>query len=174
MLLSLNRAARKDIDYQGARALLEEALALGRDTDDAWAVAWTTTELAEMAADEGDVGEAALLFGEGVRLHALHGDHMGIDLCLLRTAKIAAAAGRPEATARLLGAAEALRQGRGASLAPADRRWHGEVVTELRHRLGEQPFTVAHASGRALSLDEAVAEAVAVAEGVSADARPRS
>jgi predicted ATPase/DNA-binding XRE family transcriptional regulator len=164
VLISLGRAARKAADARRVRALLEEARALGRETGDAWAVAWTTTELAEAALADGELGRAAALFGEGVRLHAAHGDQMGIDLCLLRTARIAGAQGRADAAARLLGAAEALREGRGAALAPDDRRWHDDFLAELRGRLGGEAFTLAYATGRALTLDKIVADAAVAAD----------
>jgi DNA-binding CsgD family transcriptional regulator len=169
VLLSLSRAARKQGDDRWARALLEEALSLGRDTADAWATAWATTELAEVAADEADFGQAAALFGEGVRLHDLHGDHMGIDLCLLRIAKLAGKT-RPEPAARILGAAEILREGRGASLAPADQVWHASFLAELRARASEESIAAAYAAGRALSSTETIAAAQQLADEISAHA----
>ena len=169
VLLSLSRAARKQENDRWARELLEEALTLGSEGADAWATAWATTELAELAADEGDTKQAAVLFRDGVQLHALHGDHMGIDLCLLRIAKLAGAA-RPEPAARILGAAENLREGRGASLAPADQVWHDSFLGELRARASEESIAAAYAAGRALSPAEAIAAAQQLADEFSARA----
>ena len=169
VLLSLSRAARKEDNDRWARTLLEEALTLGSDGADAWATAWATTELAELAADEGEAKRAAALFRDGVRLHALHGDHMGIDLCLLRIAKLAGES-RPEPAARLLGAAEILREGRGASLAQADLIWHDGFLADLRARASEKSIVAAYAAGRALSLAEAIAAAQQLADDISARA----
>ncbi len=169
VLLSLSRAARKQGNDRWARALLEEALTLGRDTADAWATAWATTELAEVAVDEADTGQAIALYREGVRLHDLHGDHMGIDLCLLRIAKLAGQA-RPESAARILGAAEILRAGRGASLAPADQTWHESFLAELRERASEEAIVAAYAAGRALSSAEAIDAAQQLADEISVHA----
>jgi DNA-binding CsgD family transcriptional regulator len=160
---SLGRAARKRAWYGQARALQEEALAAWRGQDSGWGIAWATTALAEVAADEGDAGRAVALFGEGALRHAAHGELSGVYYCLLGLGQLAARGGRSREAARLLGAAEALREARGLALQADHRDPHDRCVAAARFALGEDAFATAWAAGRALPLDRAVAEASAVA-----------
>ncbi len=69
-----------------------------------------------------------------------------------------------ERSARLWGAAEALREAIGAPIPPADRTRYQEGLEALRSRLGESAFATAWKAGRSLDPDDAVIEATAVAE----------
>jgi DNA-binding NarL/FixJ family response regulator len=69
--------------------------------------------------------------------------------------------GQPERAARLYGAAEALREAIGIPLPPYHRPEYEREVAVTREALGEDRFAAAYAAGRALSIDEAVAEALA-------------
>ena len=65
--------------------------------------------------------------------------------------------------ARLMGAAEAFRDTIGVPiLLPADRAAHERGVAGLRAALGEGTFRMAWAAGRALSMADAIQEAVAI------------
>ena len=167
-LLSLGGAARIRADYGRARALHEEALALNRARSDSGDVAWALTALAEVAADEGDRARAAALFREAARLHADAGHHFPIVYCLLGLAGLAATGGRAEEAARLLGAAEALWEPND-RLVPAKREPHARLVARVRAGLGEDAFAAAWAAGRALPLDQVVAEAAQLAADLAAD-----
>jgi len=72
---------------------------------------------------------------------------------------VALAEGRPEAAARLLGQADALRDLVGEPLAPYEREAYDAVAQALRAAMGEEAFESARAQGRRLTLEEAVAEA---------------
>jgi non-specific serine/threonine protein kinase len=161
-LLGLGRAARGQGDFGRDRVLHEEALALARERECALSMAWATTGLAEGAAEVGEIERAATLFRESVRLHAAHGNHYGTDFCLLGLAKLAVAGGRFEAAAWLLGAAEALRDSRGELLPLDHRASHDACVVAVRSCLGEDAFTTAWATGRALSIEDAVNEALRI------------
>jgi hypothetical protein len=66
----------------------------------------------------------------------------------------------PERTARLLGAAEALRAAIGLPLPPAERPDYERTVAAARAQLDEAAFATAWAQGRAMSLDQLVAYAL--------------
>jgi hypothetical protein len=70
------------------------------------------------------------------------------------------ALGQPGRAARLLGAAEALRETLGFAVPPVDRCAHEQVVATARAGLGEERFATAWAEGRAMSLHEAMALAL--------------
>ena len=53
-------------------------------------------------------------------------------------------------------------EGAGLVLPPSERDWHDQAVLTSRARVGDTAFTAAWDAGRALSLEEAVAEAAAL------------
>ena len=69
-------------------------------------------------------------------------------------------AGAWERAARLAGAAEALREASGYELEPADRAFRERYSAEVRAALGEAALEGAMAEGRALTLEQAMAEAL--------------
>ncbi len=85
-------------------------------------------------------------------------------LGLFTLALLAAQVGQPLRAARLLGAAGALHEALGATLAPIDRRTHDQALDMIRAHLGEAEIAAALAAGRALTLDEAIAEAMSAGQ----------
>jgi hypothetical protein len=83
-----------------------------------------------------------------------------IAVCLERLAGVACAQDQPERAARLLGAAEALRQAICAPQPPADRLGWEHSCSSVRAKLGEAMFSAAWVAGRAMTLEQAVAYAL--------------
>ena len=79
---------------------------------------------------------------------------------LERCAGLAARQGQPERGARLFGAAEALRTALGAPLPPAERAAYEHDVAADRTQLDAATFAAAWAEGRALPLEQAIADAL--------------
>jgi alpha-D-ribose 1-methylphosphonate 5-triphosphate synthase subunit PhnG len=77
-------------------------------------------------------------------------------------AEFAAVAGRQEVAARLLGAAEGLRQRGGVTIDPFNLDDPDALITRVRAQLGEPAFAAAWAQGETLPLDQAIAEVDAV------------
>jgi hypothetical protein len=71
---------------------------------------------------------------------------------------------RSEQAVLLFGAEEALREASGVSRPPVFQPAYEAAVAQLRTALGEPQFATAWEAGRALSLEEAVVEALAQAE----------
>jgi hypothetical protein len=80
---------------------------------------------------------------------------------LERVARLAEAESVPERAARLLGAAQALREQLGAPMPPVERPDYERFVTAIRTALGEGAFNHAWSEGKRVPLDEAIAEACA-------------
>ena len=171
-LAGLGVTVRQRGDLRRARALLEEAGAAFGGLDCAEGVAWVATGLGELAADEGDSGQAAAHFSEGLGLHGAHRDPWGAEFCLLGLGKLAGATGRPGAAARLLGAAEALREAGSFALTPDHREPHDRCVAVARAALGEAAFAAAWAAGRALPQEEVLAAAAHLAADLAGTATP--
>ena len=109
-----------------------------------------------MALGCGEHDRAFDLFREGLSLCRESGAKMETIQMLEGLARVAVVQESHDRSARLLGAAEGLREEIGASLPPADHDQHEGTVTTLRAELGEELFAAAWAEGRAMSLEEAV------------------
>jgi non-specific serine/threonine protein kinase len=83
-----------------------------------------------------------------------------IGYCFEGLAAVLAFTARPEEAARLLGAAEALRESLGVGLAPAEQATHDETVEAVRRALAENRLADAWRHGREVPLDDAVAYAL--------------
>ncbi|HET9224487.1 MAG TPA: hypothetical protein VFO07_18385, partial [Roseiflexaceae bacterium] len=68
--------------------------------------------------------------------------------------------GRPELAARLLGAADALLLALGQPRDWIDSSDHDRVVAATRAQLGEEAFATAWEAGRAMTLEQAIEEAL--------------
>jgi predicted ATPase/class 3 adenylate cyclase len=167
---SLGRAARMRGDLAAARARHLEELSLWQERGNTWGTAWALLSLGELTAQEGDTRQAVALLRQSLQLHADLGDHLGIYYCLLELGQWAAG-GHPEAAARVLGAAAALREARGAQLQPEHHALHDRAVSQARSELGEAAFAAAWTTGRTLALETAVDEALALATEITANQR---
>jgi hypothetical protein len=102
------------------------------------------------------MGGARALIAESLAIFWELGHRFGIAQNLEGLAAVAVAQGQPERAARLIGAAEALREVIGAPLPPADRAEHDRSVAAGRTARGEEAFAAAWAEGRAMTLVQAI------------------
>ena len=113
---------------------------------------------------EGDAVEAGRLFAESLALNRRTGEARGVAACLVACAGLAGRRGHHEPAARLLGATAVLLDATGASaLLQSDRPHHERVLAATRTALGEEALAHAWSDGRAITLDAAVALALAQA-----------
>ena len=103
----------------------------------------------------GEVARAAESFRASLGMvWRLVGEAFETVACLGGLARVAAAQGRPERAARLLGASAALREEMGATLTPIVREDHDHASNEARSALGEEAFEAAYSAGRAMPFEE--------------------
>jgi non-specific serine/threonine protein kinase len=143
-----------------AQALLEESRVRSRACGFDWGVAQAARILGQLAHDRHDARRAASMYAENLALSQAQGDLISIAVVFWDWAELAAETGQGERAARLLGAAEALMEAAGAQREPhaeANAGW-----SRTRAQLGAAAFDAAWIVGRALPLEEAVAEALAV------------
>ncbi len=127
------------------------------------------------AADGGDHRLAALAYRESRVLHHGLDDRWGVVSALSGLTTLAARWDQPERAARLLGVREAMRAALGLPpVWPEHRRWYDPLVAGVRAALGDDLFIAAWAAGRALGLDEAVAEGLRVTGPPAEPAAPPS
>jgi non-specific serine/threonine protein kinase len=166
-LHNLAAVTRDAGDLQKAAELHAESLAAWRELGDRWGVAASLHDLARVVERLGDGPRAAGLLGESLTLFTELGIRQGTAGCLEGLAAVACDADKPLDAARLLGAAEALRETVGAPLPVRDRRDLTRIVGQARNASRGGAFRAAWAVGRELSADQLTADAQRVAGSVS-------
>lgn len=162
VLLSLATISVADGDPAPARDLLERAAHGARSAGSERLVARALNQRALLAIEEGDTQTAAALHDEALELQRDLGDVPGIAQTLEDVAGLAAAAGHHEHAARLVGAAEALRQKERYARLPWDSARYRRNLARVRAAMPNERFRRASAEGAAMTLEQAVA---AVLEG---------
>jgi predicted ATPase/DNA-binding XRE family transcriptional regulator len=162
--LTLGDLALAQGQLERAATHYEEAIALFQAAGSEWGWRDMQAGLAAVRYCTGDLPGAAALYGESLqRSHALHFGAIVVS-SLLGLAGVAVEAGQPEVGARLLGATESYATLLGATLFTRDDPVHERVLAALRSGLGEDRLVAMREAGGTLSIDQAVAEAIAVAE----------
>jgi predicted ATPase/class 3 adenylate cyclase len=156
--LDLGYLARCQGDYEQAVRMYDQCLALGRK--DKMITAYAFDLRADTARCQGDHALAADLYARGLPLLQAIGDKPGLIRSLEGVAKLACERGDPRRAALLFGAAELLREKARASVPPCEHAEHQRCVSDVRGALGEEAAARAGAEGRALALNDAIAEAL--------------
>jgi DNA-binding CsgD family transcriptional regulator len=108
---------------------------------------------------QGQYTEAIAAFKESLRVFNEVMDKAGIAECLEELAIISQRFGQTLQAARLFGAAEALREAIHSPSGMFDRAQYEQSVAELRAQLDADALAAAWSAGRALTLEQAIAEA---------------
>jgi predicted ATPase/DNA-binding XRE family transcriptional regulator len=169
----LGLAMQDDGDDAAARVVLMEGAALAREVGDRDNLSRCVLGLAFVAGyNQSDFATAAPLFRESLALAHELGNPYPLLYSLDGLAAVAAARGNARQAARLAGFADALRAARGSAPAPQLRSKQERAIAAARHSLSAHDWDIAAAEGAALSLDEAVAEALAAPEPPSRSPAP--
>ncbi|MCC6628694.1 MAG: hypothetical protein IT340_14990, partial [Chloroflexi bacterium] len=175
-LVKLGRQALAQGEAARAVALLEEGLELHTSMAHKLAVSEGQCCLGLAVWRLGDAGRAMALLRASLATSQAIGDPTRIAECLEVLATVAAGTGQDPIGAhratRLLGAAAAVRETIGVPLPPVDRPAVEARVRQARSVLGGERFAAAWSAGRAMTLDEAVGEALAETETTSVAPRP--
>jgi tetratricopeptide (TPR) repeat protein len=157
----LGHVAQFQGEYGRAAQLHEESLGLFRELGNHWlGTAQALQCLGECALAQGNVAGAGEYLAAALAQFRDLGDRAGVSWCLAGLGSVAALDEDPERAARLWGAAERLRQAIGCRTAPATRATYERAVAAARAQLGEEAFEAAWEGGRALTVEQAIAEAV--------------
>jgi predicted ATPase/DNA-binding XRE family transcriptional regulator len=156
-------------DVHRAVALFEEALAMQREAEDRWGISISLGYLGLLAAEHGEPARAAAALRESLQLRWSAGVWEDVAASLADLAVLAAATGLGEQAARLFGAAAAMREETGRLLIPQlpERGAFERAEARACTALGADAFAEAEAAGRALSHEQAIAEAAALADAIA-------
>jgi len=147
-------------DFDRARPLLEEALSLVERGDDKMAIAAGNHTVAQVARLQGRLQAAADHYRQAIAFDHELGDAASLTEPLQGLAAVAISSGDVERGVRLLGANQAIRERLGGGPPPEWLRL-GDPLSEARSLVDEETYDRAWATGLAMSVDEAVADALA-------------
>lgn len=140
-----------------------QALALSREINHLPGETHALRDLGDVTRDAGELARSLDHYRQGLVLAVTLRELLVIVDVFRGTALIASAWNQPERAGKLIGAANAMSLG--AWTAPRlefDRIAHEQVIEVIRVTLGDTGFADALAAGAAMSLDEAVAEVMAI------------
>jgi hypothetical protein len=161
-------------EYERAANLYEESLALRRALGDRWGVAASLANLGAVAYRQDEHAQAETLLAESLQLSYELGARPLLAAALEILVWVAEARGQPRRAACLAGAAQAVRDALGVPMPPYQRAGHDRSVATLHAALGEEAFALAWAAGATLSLERALAVALAEPAGAVATVSPWS
>jgi predicted ATPase/transcriptional regulator with XRE-family HTH domain len=153
--------------YDTAETRYQDVLGHCRAGGYSWGVIDAQTGLAGVRFCTGNLAQAASFYAESLEMATdLNFTHL-VASSLLGLAGVAAATGRSESGARLLGAAEGLAASLGAPLFPRDQPVRDRCLTALAMGLGEEQLAAARETGRTMRVERAVEEAKSVCAAVA-------
>ena len=159
--------ALHDGDGTRARSFEQESLDIWRALGDMQGVAWALEGLGKVELEAGDRQGAIASFREGLEVARGIGHGWAIALLIDGFACTAASQGLAERALRLAGAAAAIRKRVGTPLGPLRERQLDRWLQRARFALRPVRAEHAFAAGNEMSLDDAVAEAIATETGRS-------
>lgn len=147
--------------YEGkigaSQSLFEEGLSIFRELNDNGGIAWCLNRLGDVAYRCTEHIQAQDYFQESLRLFRILGDKEGIAENLRDLAAVFAAQQEEQKSARLWGAAEALREKIGAPLPPVEQILYDHQVA---HILGQDAFAADWKEGCTWTWEQATAYAL--------------
>jgi predicted ATPase/DNA-binding CsgD family transcriptional regulator len=166
-------ATRLKGDLRGAEKIYAEAIDAARADDWEERIASILERLGVCVLEQGEYQRAAEIFVEALTLVQDVDAPLPKSNCIRDFGVIAAAARNPVQAARLFGASQALWERHGfGQPATLERPRLEQAMAPARTQLTAEAFAAAWAAGRGLSLDQAIAEALAVAKKFTSDSRP--
>ena len=152
VLCGLGTVASSQGDPGKAEHMLTESLRLFIEAGDGWSIAVVEADLAWVVLEAGRPDEAAALVRDATRRFREWGEQSYLAACLELHAAITAPA-RPQDAARLFGAAHALREAVGASLAERERLQLERHLAPARQQLADA-FADGFEAGAAAPLED--------------------
>ncbi len=156
-LLSLGAVARYQGAPERAAALLEESRSLSEKIGFREGIAWSLEQLGLLANDRGDPAAAALL-RRSLEVHRELRDRWRTASVLEDLAALALAYDLAPQAARLLAAAQAMREAIGTVVALCESGQHAATMAGARAALGDDAFEEAWQQGLLASIDELQAD----------------
>jgi len=153
-LLRLGWLTHHEGNNTEAASLLGQSLTIAEELGFVPEAALALSLLGRLALERGETDRAFELFADGLLRARQVQAHDATANCLEGLAKVAIDRARPTNAARLLGAAERIREGAVRPLAPIEQPDYARVIDELREMLPEPELTAAWETGRAMTPEQ--------------------
>jgi predicted ATPase/DNA-binding CsgD family transcriptional regulator len=150
--------ALREGEIDRATSLAEESLAICREIDSRWYIAWALRNLGQVEAQRGDLSAAYSSYQESLALAQNPGEEWLTPFTLEGLAGVVAAQGGLRWAAQLWGTAEALREALAVPMMPASRADYEQAVRGARAHLGAPAFDAAWQEGRTMKPAQVLAE----------------
>jgi predicted ATPase/class 3 adenylate cyclase len=144
-------------DFTLSRESFKKVLPLFREMGDIHRATMIKSEFGHMERYEGNINQAEQVYRETILVWQKIGHRAAVANQLEFFAFIAIAHKEDERAARLLGAAEALREKINIQMSPYERVEYDQQVARLRGRMQAEIFSTLWAEGRLLPMEQAVA-----------------
>jgi len=156
---NLAYVALSTADFSKARRDMQASLDQFRQLQDNYGVARSYAGLGAIAVHSGAMADALAPLRESLAAGLALGDREG-PAWALELMAAALAQRHPESAARLIGAAEELRETLGITLSGSEVEVHLRAISEIRAAIDDDRFQAVAAAGRSLGLADAVAFAL--------------
>jgi DNA-binding CsgD family transcriptional regulator len=145
---------------------IEQSLQIQRRQGDQWGTALALDYFGLVSACAGKQEQAAAALRESLALWQSFGTNVKFSDWLMRVATLTASAHPPEEVARLIGAAEGIRDSLGSVWEMPERQVYERTLIDVQAKLGQQPWQRFQAGGRLLSADVAATAALGMLESI--------
>jgi len=152
----LGVAAQMAGDFEEARELMTQRIAMARETGNFATVSSEAGNLSMVERQLGNLDAAEALARESLEIDQARGDEWAMPYKVSGIAAVATDRGDFERAATLVGAAEAMMEREQAEWPPDERPHYERMLTRIPRGLGPEEFERVRAVGRAMSTDEAV------------------
>ncbi len=154
-------------DDAQATLFYQESLSIRREMSDRTGIAAVLINLGFVAERQDDLFTMATRFSESLGLSIDVKERGLIAICLVGLARMANMVGQPVRAVRLLGATVSLHESIGRISDSIDRPDYDQTASALRAQLSEEAFAAAWAAGRAMTLEQAIADALGADAGLT-------
>lgn len=159
LLNNIGEIAEADGDYTKARSLYEQAVeSLKRGNQ--MNLPFALSNLGAVAYEQGDCTAARAYYTQALAKSQEFGSKKGMIYCLDGFAALSVSEGRPDVSARLCGAADALRESIGIQPERHERKRRDRYIAKIEATLPGTAFLEAMTSGRTMTLEQAVSLAL--------------
>jgi non-specific serine/threonine protein kinase len=159
LLNNSGEIAEADGDYAKARPLYEQAVEILK-RGNPMNLTFSLSNLGAIAYQQGDYSAARACYTQALAKAQEFGSKKAMIYCLDGFAALSVSEGRPEVSARLCGAADALRESIGIQQERHERKRRDRYITQIETTLSGAAFLEAMTSGRAMTLEQAVSLAL--------------
>jgi tetratricopeptide (TPR) repeat protein len=153
-------AAQMAGDFAEARDLMNQRIALARETGNLATVSSELGNLSMVERQLGNLDEAEAMASEALDIDHRRGDQWAMPYKVSGLAAVSTDRGDWDRAATLLGAAEAMMDREGADWPPDERPHYERMLARIPRAMGEPEFERVRGVGRSMSSDEAVAYAL--------------